>query len=1292
MSIFNPVFACVTPLIAWAALLAASSPAFGVHALNIIFESLADSTHPLILDGSVNLSEEPPNFDSDSSGLLTVLQEIENRFQDAFEDSQTIRITYLWDTNTSGTFSGQAPPGWVVEDNNGKITHAVVRFQPARNWFIDPTPASDSEYDMAQKLYSYGDNVLTPTQRLANFSGNVPDVFEAGYNGLADPNGPAAPDGGGNQLDLLSVAFQEVGHTLGISSGFPGNIVTDGMGNPVSGEASDGQWDVDPDFVRGNNMAMRAPGVGSNGPFAHLVGADAVMAVSLGSNERTRPSAADFFAIASTQGWTTIDLPRQDFLGGSNWSTAGNWTGNQVPGSADDAYVRSALNGSTLTAALSANVSARNLSVENGSNVDTNSFKLNIGSNVTITGLDSDIFINPGGELEADQIFIQDQSEIQMNGGLVDTRRLTIDEGTQLEGVSGGTMTIDVAERLVNNGVIDVDGGAVMTFVSAAANAWDLDGSLGNGELFANGGNLIFDTGGVTDTFNGKMTVNAGFFLRIDANWSVGSGAVLDLNGGSGGGNSARMVGGTISISGGTIDVDDVTGDGVTDGKVEFDAPVNISGGTFTVGVDDTLDFDNTANVSGGSFTLAQGASLNFDGTTSINGGTFNTFSTSLADGDVEFNGTTTWVGTTTINGIARQDGNANVVIDAVINADVFDLDGNVGSSQTWSLGADLIINADAIDTGNSTYDGTININSGSIITPASLTINLPGSNEWTMDGTLNSTGPAGGFLGVTLKGSDMNLTGTANIAGNNRWSARVDVLSTGAINIASGAALLLTGGSQVDPNTIAGGTITGLGELEAASGDALVGFGTISTPIDFNGDAQLLADNGTLVLNGSQINDVGTIGTADADGVLSVAGAWNANVAQQVRLQCGSIVGSNITNGTALLPGLITGFGTLAPSQVNNDGTIAADGGTLIINTFSAPDLDGFSGDGILEAIDGDLTIVDTVTDIFDGTATVGAGRTMTFSGGWTLSTGVLNLNGGSLPSDRAAVGGASQVLHGTTNVDHEGLFNIPTTFAASSQVNMADNDDVLRLSMDSSVLVGATFSGDGQLVNSKGATLTISDGATIDVDLQNAGTIVIGASPSSATVVSFDQTSLGRLDIEIGGLLAGSEYDQLIVSGEAILDGFLDVSLIDLGEGVFSPELGDAFEILVADSVSGSFSTENLPSLAVGLMWNVNYGVSNVVLEVGKMFSADFDVDGDVDTDDLAQWQGDFGLNGESDADADNDSDGADFLAWQRQFGSGVGLLAASTTVPEPGACLLLISGVAMAGWFRRRSSVVF
>ena len=85
----------------------------------------------------------------------------------------------------------------------------------------------------------------------------------------------------------------------------------------------------------------------------------------------------------------------------------------------------------------------------------------------------------------------------------------------------------------------------------------------------------------------------------------------------------------------------------------------------------------------------------------------------------------------------------------------------------------------------------------------------------------------------------------------------------------------------------------------------------------------------------------------------------------------------------------------------------------------------------------------------------------------------------------------------------------------------------------------------------------------------------------------------------------------------------------------------------------------------------------------EVPEIFLADFNDDGTVDGDDLAQWQGDFGANGDSDSDHDNDSDGRDFLAWQRNVGLGAGSVFAGTVVPEPSTFFLLAVGVAF-GYF--------
>ncbi len=89
-----------------------------------------------------------------------------------------------------------------------------------------------------------------------------------------------------------------------------------------------------------------------------------------------------------------------------------------------------------------------------------------------------------------------------------------------------------------------------------------------------------------------------------------------------------------------------------------------------------------------------------------------------------------------------------------------------------------------------------------------------------------------------------------------------------------------------------------------------------------------------------------------------------------------------------------------------------------------------------------------------------------------------------------------------------------------------------------------------------------------------------------------------------------------------------------------------------------------------------------------------ADFDGDCDVDGDDLATWQSNYGLGpGATKADGDSDNDGfitgLDFLEWQIEYGVGVDSgapLVGASTVPEPGS-LLLFAGMSAALGLRRR-----
>jgi hypothetical protein len=208
-----------------------------------------------------------------------------------------------------------------------------------------------------------------------------------------------------------------------------------------------------------------------------------------------------------------------------------------------------------------------------------------------------------------------------------------------------------------------------------------------------------------------------------------------------------------------------------------------------------------------------------------------------------------------------------------------------------------------------------------------------------------------------------------------------------------------------------------------------------------------------------------------------------------------------------------------------------------------------------------------------------------------------------------------------------------------------------------------------------------TGSGGSTGGGDIFFEGDLQPGNSPALVTFENDIHFGVGAgVEIELGGTTVGSQYDQINVVGDVSVDGDLDISLIN----GFTPSIGQTFTILTADDIVGTFDTESFPAVP-GRIFDVTYNPQSIVLTVSAAFSADFDLDGDVDGDDLTQWQGDYGANGESDADGDGDSDGRDLLEWQRQFGSGVMPLAASTAVPEPATISLAL--LAVLGFLRRK-----
>jgi hypothetical protein len=763
----------------------------------------------------------------------------------------------------------------------------------------------------------------------------------------------------------------------------------------------------------------------------------------------------------------------------------------------------------------------------------------------------------------------------------------------------------------------------------------------------------------------------------------------------------------TLTLNSGNVDVRVADGEWVLDGVLNLnnsaaDIPL-LSGDTIEIGPDFAFGTSGDVIVGGAGTSqisapviFTAGANLSVAATAVLVTGNV-TFQSVNGNSNAEFTGSGTWrlagtntvSETTTINmtgGTVDLDNsevtaliadNTNVDAPLTVNAATF---ANYGSSKTFM--------------GNTTLS---NLNVDSDGATGSLTVNLDAPHaEWTVApaGIVNLTND--NIAATLLAGSDVNLNGTVNVAGNVRTDARVDI--GGTINIlTAGSTLRLSGGDQVsDPNTIVGGTVNGPGLLLVEPGSALVGFGTIDADVDCDGSADLWADDGTLSISpGKQIFDVDQLGTADDDGILDVGTVWNTNVASFVVLNGGELTGRPLTNDG--ING-IKGFGLLS-APVNNNSRIDAVGGTLVVDV-SDNLWDGQARTGQLNAASGDLEVRDNANYSFAGTIRADVGRTV-FANGFDFlfePGSTLHLTNGTYRSLGNQGFPLSGDFGGTIVVNPGGQSRLEmfggAEFLGSSTTTLNDN-----LVLDNAVTfirVGAEFTGSGSLINLPQSSLVLEDGVTsadLGVLIHNRGSFGLGATPqlvfvgaaAQISATAFQQSGGGSFNIDLGG--AGlDEFDRLELTGSATLDGTLRLRLFN----AYVPTLGDTFNILsAAGGVAGSFATIVQPNeMPMGLVFDVLYSPTLVRLVLMPELLGDYNLNGVVDAADYAVWRDTLGAVVTAFSGADGDGNGTveagDYDIWRAHFGQTAGddpavaTGQAATNVPEAHGLLMFLQVV--------------
>ncbi|MBN2476513.1 MAG: PEP-CTERM sorting domain-containing protein [Pirellulales bacterium] len=1056
-----------------------------------------------------------PSFDPTGANLVSIFQQAADYWEDIIEDLWTLDIEYYYDDlNDPDSYLGLHNN---LATSDGRPTEARIRIDTqrygvARDWWFDPTPESHTEFDIEQTLY----RDLTGVQQADWFAGSPPEVLEVGFRGSAVPGGAA--DG---HLDILSTVIHEMGHALGLTA------------NVAAGEAADGDYDAPGSMVFGTNTDIleHAP------DNYHVADRVALMCSGCGGDSLRRlPTATDVLAIAAASGWSDIDLPRQDFWGGSNWNNGYNWEGGQPPGYLDDAFVR--LQGSDPTANLSANGFAANLFVGEGDNVDTEAFKLDVANTATVDGFNSDIMIRDGGELEADRVVIQNEAEVFMAGGLLDANRVTINDGTFLTGASGGSPTVDVQTMLVNNGTIRATGDAALRLSSSGGAVWDLDGA-GNGVVEAVSGDVEFVSGSLSDAFDGDMVVGAGHNLTIAEPWELGAGGVLDLNGGSEPADAARLAaGGLLSALDGRIEA---TGDARILPDVEFGSGVQV----VVPGASDSLSLYGTITYEGGSYTGA---------------------------------------------GTIYQVTEAIVSADTRIDVDVYDWDGGSGTSTTVIAGGTFTINSSRIEVGSATadgHDGEITVFGGSLVVHT--------DDPWRLDGTMTLIGGVVGGQDLRVFGQ---LAASPFFAGTTSTvEADVTFEPGSTVSVGTDCTLNLDGRTVYDGATASGvGTLVQNGNA-TVYGDSTIG-ATLYDFDGISGGSRMTIEPGvTLTINSDQIEagdpaadgHDGIITVGDA-GLLSVhtAASWrldgalnldNSGVAGSEMIVYGDVAISGFeskldcdvdfrSSAAVTIPGTsmleINGRTIFNGGTYNGGGIITQDGDaavqsstTIDVHTY---DLDGTSGTTEVTFNDPltlNVTRIDTVGSTFDGVMNINLPGVLNVNTplAWTMG-GTANLDQNGL-NNRYMINGADVTISGQINVT--GATAIGARFDLTGEINLGDPGDYIQLgggnanTIDGGRIVGpgTVSSGGGSLIGNGSISADVEFFASTDLLAQGGTLSVSGAIVQVGTIGT--AASSGRLDVTLPWNT--NVADRLELRGGEVTGAEITNDGATIGRGLLAP-----------------------------------------------------------------------------------------------------------------------------------------
>ena len=704
--------------------------------------------------------------------------------------------------------------------------------------------------------------------------------------------------------------------------------------------------------------------------------------------------------------------------------------------------------------------------------------------------------------------------------------------------VAGGTLQIGdgsatgtLVGNVANNATLRFNRTGVSTYAGVIS---------GTGAVQHTGAGTLIFTG--NSNYTGATNVTAGTLL-INGNQSGATGLTSVASGATLGG--AGTIGGNVNVADGGILAAGSNGVGAltingnlalgntTELNFEF-GQANVPGGPLNdlINVGGNLTLDGVVNVTetaGGTFGPGVYRMFNYSGTLTDNGATLGT----LPGGSAGFIQTALANQVNLVNtaGLTLNfwDGAAGPKNDSLIQG------GNgiwrVGGGQNNWTEVNGAVNADYAQDSFAIFQGT-----GGLVT-----VDNGGGN-------VSTAGMQFTADGYTITGGPLTLTGTALMRVGDGTPAdaglttTIDAVLTGSAGLVKdlGGTLVLTG-----TNTYTGDTAINGGTLRIASdanlGDALwdlsLNGGTLNTTASI-----ISARHVDLVGAGTFLTDAGT--TLTLSGVISGGGALTKDGAGVLDL-----IATNIYSGTTTISAgtlQLSGGGSIFGDVVNN--------GVLTFNRSGGLLFQGIvTGSGALNQI---------------GTGTTILAADNSYTGGTTISAGVLQLGDGTITGGITGdvVNNAALVFNRSDEVTFAGLIS------GTGRIEQAGSGTMILTANNS--YAGTTTVGAGTLLingdqsAATGAT-SVASGATLggigtiggDVTLAGGATLAPGAATGPGTLTINGNLALAgtsSLAYEFGqsNTVGGPLNDLTQVGGDLTLDGTIDVTVTaggDFGPGLY-------------------------------------------------------------------------------------------------------------------------------------------